>query len=398
MHELRAGWLGRRLLMLALLAASGAHSQNVAYLRSLQSPGAQESVAQGNAWLFHRGNQCYAVTPRHVLADPAEGRDDRYARLVVVRAGRPPAEAMGERCAVFKREDLAVLRVSGVEDLAECGEVFAGTADIDALLAQSQHASLLTAVKSGRFEYSNLGIRAVTASDPDHFWVAPEADRDRMTEGMSGGLVLIAGQMAGFLQSVSAETQGPTAGMAKVLKADYAAIMLNRLLDGSLSSDEEEGICTQPKASAATRESVENRASAGCGASILGWSAPAASSATFPDNLLGAKGPDGRWRASASGEVDIDVQLCPAANPAISTVRVDTNGCHAGDDDGVDLEALVRAQPGGPYVSLGYGAVPPSGTLDIHTGNPTIGRQVRLRFVPRDGRTHAVCAGGLMVR
>ncbi len=391
----RCVWYG----MICLIMASGADAQAVAYVESLRAPNVSEAVVQGNAWLFHRGQQCYAATPRHVLVSPAEGRDDRFARIVVVRAGRTPVEAEGQRCAVFKTEDLAVLRVAGVENLADCGGVFAGVADVDPLLAQSQGASLVTAAASGRFERSDLGIRAVTASDPGHFWVAPEADRDRLTEGMSGGLVMIQDQIAGFLLSVGSDQGGPSAGMARVLRADRAAVLLTRLLDGTASTSEVEGSCSTAVAvHGAGPESGLNRASAQCGASVVGWSAPSASAATRPENLLGANGPDGRWRATATGELSIDVRLCSTPQPRISQVTLSSTGCQPGDDDAMDVEALVRGDSEGSYSSLGYGAVPRSGTLTIGTGDPLIGRELRLRFVPRDGAKHAVCAGQLTVR
>ena len=224
------------ILLSGVVGISSVRAQDIAYISSLPKLGAKVTVTQGNAWLFNRGGQCYAVTPRHVLLDDQGTHDDHYARLVIARVGQTATEAVGERCAVFRKYDLAVLRVSGVARIADCGRLLSGIADEDTLLARSQQVALVTAASSGRFERSTLAIRQVT-SNPDYFRVAVTTDRDRLVEGMSGGLITIQDQLAGFLVSVGSDSD--TEGTGKVLRSDRAAILLTRwLLDSGIDPSE----------------------------------------------------------------------------------------------------------------------------------------------------------------
>ncbi len=403
-------------LVVVLPAGGGVSAQELAYLRSLPSPGSAGGGAQGNAWLFRRGGECFALTPKHVLINAAQGRDDHYAQIVVVRPGREPVRAQADRCALFGDEDLALMRVSGVADIADCGHVMTGVPNLDSLLETTSGASLLTATESGRFERSTLEIRAATAKDSEHFWVAPVAGRDRLTEGMSGGLVTIQDQLGGFLLAVGTASDGPTAGMARVFRADRAAVLVTRAFEGAGAAVNAQGNCTTftpPAPMAATAASTAgvagvagkvagsrapaNRAAAECGTVVAGWSASALSQNDRPENLAGAAGADGRWRAAAVGEITVDLRLCPVQEATVSRVAFSTVGCGAGDNGGLDVEVLVRAQSTAQFVSLGFGAVPQDARAEFSTGAPLIGREIRLRFVPRGSGPHTVCLGGLSV-
>lgn len=392
-------------ILLSVTLSVDCVADELAFVRGTAQARGIEAGAQGNAWLFNRGGQCFAATPKHVLINSLQGRDDHYARMVVVRPGRSAIEAEGDRCAVFKTLDLALLRVSGVADMADCGHVLAGVPSIDSLLERTAQSSLLTAIESGRFERSTLEIRSAAASDTYHFWVASANDRDRLTEGMSGGLVSIQNQLAGFLLAVDTSSVGPMAGMARVLRADRAATLVARVLDTSGASDDAEGSCVTPgswpaAAPAAAGVTVglrAGRASPACGATIASWSAPPLSEATRPDNLLGAGGDRGRWRATVTSELTVDLRLCPSSRNLISRIRLDTSECAAGDNSALDVEVLVRTDSSGVYATLGYGTVPISGTADVGSASPLFGREMRIRLVPRHGVHQSACLGPLSV-
>ena len=393
---------GIAFLLASVLMTALVQAEELAYVRSESAADSSTGRAHGNAWLFSRGKACFAALPKHVLIDATTGRDDRYARVVVVRPGRVPIEAQGDRCGVFPDRDLALLRVTGVSDLTDCGRPLSGIASIDRLLGQAAQASLETATDSGRLERSTLEIRAAT-KDPDHFWVASIANRDRLLEGMSGGLVRINDELAGFLVTVSADADGP----ARVLRADQAAVRIVRELESPAASVDQGRTCATPAATlqqapTGRRSSLpvagQNLASASCGASIVTWSAPALAPAQRPENLLGSGGANGRWRASASGEITVDVRLCPTAKAAVQKLEMDTTGCEPGDDEAFDFEASVRGEASGSSVTLGYGSLKAAGLTTVSSGEAVIGRMIRLRFVPRTKGAHTLCLGSLSLQ
>jgi hypothetical protein len=388
--------MGSLFLLLGMAAVSSARAQDIAYVNSLPKPGAEVTTTQGNAWLFNRGGQCYAVTPRHVLLDAQNARDDHYARLVIARVGQQATEAVGERCAVFKKYDLAMLRVSGIARLSDCGRVLSGIADEDALLARSQQAALVTAASSGRFERTSLAIRQVT-SNPDYFRVAVTADRDRLVEGMSGGLITIQDRLAGFLISVGSDSD--TEGTGKVLRSDRAAILITRLLDSANDPGEVEGHCALPQASPVMNvPASRNLASATCGAMVTQWSAAPLSDAGRPESLVGAAGPNDVWRVEGKDEVTVGIQLCKTMQATVTSVSLDTTGCPAGDNQGADVEVSSQVVPEESFQSLGYGAVPAAGVLVISPGSPQASRRLLLRFVLHGGGVHRVCLHSVLVQ
>jgi hypothetical protein len=391
-------------VLLSAVVSTGVYGQEIAYIRSLPAPGSQGSGEQGNAWLFHRGDQCYAVTPKHVLQNPIDGRDDGYAQLVVVHAGRTPMQAQGDRCAVFRDQDLAILRVTGIQNMIDCGHALTGIANVDALLATNARSSLVTATASGLFERSTLEIRAAAATDSDHFWVAEAADRDRLTAGMSGGLVMIQDQLAGILLAVDARTDVTTSGMARVLRTDRAALLLLRLFNGTIDSQTVAGSCvteTAPRSAINTSVAVDprsNYASGSCGAAISAWSVPPISASFRPELLLAAHDATARWRARAAGEMTIDVNLCHTSKVVVSAVSFSTDNCVAGDNQATDVEILARSGLQGGYVSLGYAMLPMAGAVLIKTGAPRFAEELRIRFVPRGAGVRTICAGQLAVQ
>lgn len=400
----------RRLSVLVLSGAlwvATAHAQELAYLRAASARGSEATGSQGSAWLFNRGGVCYAATPRHILFDAGRRRDYRYARVVVVRPGRTSREAQADRCAVFADHDLALMRVSGISDLVDCGDLLVGQTNIDPLLAGTTQASLMTATSSGSFERSSLSLRSARVSDSDHFWVAAAADRDRLTEGMSGGRITMQDMPAGILLAVNGEgTENP--GMAKVLRIDRAVSLLIRLFENSSTATVDDPACLLPIAdgrpprTSATKAAAApgrrgNLADQGCGAIVGAWSAPPVSENFRPDHLVGTAGASGLWRVTPAAEVTVDVQLCGDRPTAISRLRLDASACPPGDNENYDVEAIVLSSLSVPIASLGFAKAPQSGSVEISSGGSIVGRSVRLRFVARRQSSAPICAGPLLV-
>jgi hypothetical protein len=390
-------------LALLLVVTVESNAQELAYVRSQAEVGTVRSGAQGNAWLFSRGNECFAALPKHVLIDPATGRNDRYARVVVVRPGREPREAQGDRCAVWPDKDLALLHVSGVPDLHDCGRVLSGVANIDLLLGATTQVSLETATDSGRLERSTLEIRSA-GKDPDHFWVAPSTDRDRLGEGMSGGLVTVHDELAGFLLAVGIAADGPMAGMARVLRADRAALLIARALDrtGEMAGGENTCVSTARHERMSDEGHASgapdlNRASASCGANVVGWGSPPVSPSVRPENLVGTAGPAGHWRTLTTVETTVDVRLCPTPS-TVTIIRFDTSGCDPGDNLDLEFEVAIRVAPNSASTTLGYGRLRSGGDTEVTSGEALVADQVRLRFVAHGNSRHVLCLAPLIVR
>lgn len=379
-------------VMLLGAVVSTLQAQQIAYLDA--------GSAYGTAWLFNRGGVCYAATPGHVLIDTLRQRDVSYARIVVVRPGQSSQSAQADRCAVFPGHDLALMRVSGIPDLADCGQVLVGQAKIDPLLAGATEASLLTASSTGSAVLSTLSIRSVRTNDPDHFWVAAAAARDRLAAGMSGGWVTIRGSPAGILLAVKGdETENP--GAAKVFRIDRAVLLLTQLFNNSSIAALDNQTCLRPVVDHPTAESSpppgreKNQAEHGCGAFVSAWSASPLTEAFRPDNLVGLGGSSGIWRVGRYSEVTVDVQLCGNEAKPISRLRLDASSCPPDDNEGYDVEIVALSSSFAPIASLGFSKLPQSSAVEISRGSPILARALRLRFVARRQGIANICAGPL---
>jgi hypothetical protein len=344
------------------------------------------------------------------MRDSSSNRDYHFARVVIVRPGRPSNEAQADRCAIFRHEDLAILHVSGFGDLANCGQPFVGQANIDSLLGVSNDVSLAVANESGQHQNIPLVLRAVGAQTVDVFFVEPKSDAVRLTGGMSGGLVFVGDNLAGMLLSIPTDDTRTGRDGATVLRIDRLATLVTRYFDSPASFTEVD----TPGCQALTANTpsptylpggtggqsasskIGNLALEACGAQVTGWSVPTLRAEYRPDNLLGRGGPNGQWQAFSDGDADVDIQLCPSKLSTISSVRVSTTGCAPGANVDATVEVLVRAGRDTNYSSLGYARLSVNGDTTISSGSPMVGAQVRLRFqTPQKG---TLCVGPLQIK
>ena len=396
---------------------SDARSEEIAFLRSASDTQGEAKGDRGQGWLFRHAGKCYVSLPKHILVDPKFGRDSRYARIVIPQAsGRKPIEAQADRCAVFKNIDLALMRVSGVPDLTNCGRMFTSAPNIDKLLIDSSDASLVRADEGGTTERRDLKIRALVGGDPNHFVVTPVSNSNRLTTSMSGGHVKIADYLIGFLLDVSSAEMGPDSGTATILRVDSATLHIGRLFNKPGHYDEviEDAIdCFGSEVKQSTlgnpsegREKqgidVQNRAAISCGASVTSWSSPPVSSIFRPENLIGKGGADGRWRAKLMDqESTVDIRLCGTATSTISKITMDTLGCDPTDNAGFDIESFILDRTGTPVVSLGAAFLLRNKSVITIRGNnvaPLLGGALRLRFPLHPGvNATVVCLGPMHV-
>lgn len=401
----------------SILFARNVACEEIVFLRSATDMQIDAKGDSGQGWLFRHAEKCYVSLPKHILIDEKFGRDSRYARIVVPQSsGRKPIEAHADRCAVFKDIDLALMRVSGIPDLADCGRMFTSAPNIDKQLSDASDASLVRADEGGTTERRDLKIRALVGGDPNHFIVTPVSNNNRLTTSMSGGHVKIADYLIGFLLDVSSAETGPDSGTATILRIDSATLNIGRLLDkpdqfDSVTIDDVDCFGSQTKKSVSSTEpakhekqvvDLKNRASSVCGAQVTAWSTAPLSAVFRPENLVGKAGETGRWRAKMMGEeTTVDIQLCGDETSTISKISMDTSACELEDNKGFDIEAILINQAGTPISSLGASLQVRNGssiTIGGRGSAPLIGGALRLRFPLHSKIKSAVaCLGPVLV-
>ena len=157
----------------------------------------------GQGFLRQRGDDCYLVTPQHVLGQARE------AMLTTDRAERH--RALLER---NYDPDLAILRVASLSD---CPVRFPDGGALDRLLRATSEARLVSRSHSGAVRQTSIDI---IASD-ERFIRIKARNGDKLFRGMSGSPLMIGGSTAGMLQSVDADS-----GTGTVLRQDYMSRVL----------------------------------------------------------------------------------------------------------------------------------------------------------------------------
>jgi hypothetical protein len=304
--------------------------------------------------------------------------------------------------------DLALLRVTGVSRGADCGGPLLGAPATDALLADNTAAWVGTATEAGQIIGSALVKRAISSGDAQSFYASPAAAQDRLTEGMSGSLVTIREQPVGLLLSVSNRPGDPNAGAARIIRMDAVAARVGQLFASRTDAETVNASCfvgdlSGSKSASRTKSDmgpsplIANLAAASCGARPIAWSIAPSSEENRAENLVGT-GRAGLWRARGAGEITVDVRLCGSPSGTVKEMTLDTSGCQADAGQEYDVEALVRNGPKGSFATLSFGRLPLSGRLNLSSGAPLKGDEVRLRFVPSNASTSGICLAPLVVR
>jgi hypothetical protein len=180
-----------------------------------------------------RARKCLAVqSRRHVFcsdSSPCSQGCGARSRLSLMSwlfvPGRTAGEAEADRCAVFKGEDIAIVGVTGVGNLAECGQPLIGIANIDSFLGLSNDMSLSVAGERGQYQNIPMMLRAGGAQSPDTFAVEAKSASVKLTGGMSGGLIYIGNNLVGMLLSVPTDVSRANREGSMVLRIDHVATL-----------------------------------------------------------------------------------------------------------------------------------------------------------------------------
>jgi hypothetical protein len=371
----------------ASLSGMLALAQSAAVVRDELAHVSTGQGTHGQAYLFHRGGACFALTPRHVLKD--DQRDETYARLILARAGRAPLSAQADRCAYFPDIDLALMRVSGVDASADCGGLFAGQGGVEQVLAARVEGSLLTATDTGSQERRTLRLASTRVNDTDHFWVSPQSKADEPASGMSGGIVAFQGRTIGFVLANNLSDNRYEDNW-RVLRIDTVALRIGQLFEGRSGAVIDSAQCLSGGPARPADRSVAggaaNFASAACGASVVAFSSPPQSNAERPENLI-----DGDsatvWRSS--GPASVDLRLCGDRARPVRTVTLRPSPA-CGAAAGVEAEVFVRGHPRGPWTSLGIAGQASDGSITVSSASPLNAYDIRAAV-----RGQPACFGGV---
>lgn len=142
-----------------------------------------EGAEQGQGVLRARGNECFVITPHHVVKDAIE--------IVVV--GPQATRSAAELVRSFP-QDLAILRVKDARSLV-CEE-WAPLDNFDAMLKTQAGGFLVATEQNG----SRTRVPVTfTAHDEERVFVRPSNASEQIAQTMSGSLLLVNGAPAGVL-------------------------------------------------------------------------------------------------------------------------------------------------------------------------------------------------------
>lgn len=310
----------RRLLIALSLTASVAAAADLptqAYVRADE---------HGQALLLNRLQECYAVTPKHVIGG------NLFATLVGGSGGAHHGDA--DLLQTFGY-DLSILRVTGA--LArQCGGSLGNIPRLDDLLASSS-AAVVTSIN----EDGSISRRNVTLSDVDviYLHVRPDRAKDQLFKGLSGSLLLVGERPAGILMSVEPDT-----GEARVLRYDRALETLRPFFGLSAPELSKE----QPPAPSAT-DAVRQ-------AAVISWSSPPLDADSRAGNLTDAAGRETAWYARADQfPIEVILELPDDRALAVDAVRLVGEGVAPKERLPRDFEILISTSGHGRWMPVTSG-------------------------------------------
>lgn len=357
----------RRISRRSLVAWLRAFGLPMMLLASSQAPGAPLAQAfvrtteEGQALLFRRLGECYAVTPAHVLAGGL------FANLVGGHDRRPQGD--GDLLQTFGY-DLALLHVTGALE-RYCGGSLQTGSGLEQRLAVAERGTLVSVNGDG-----SLSLRRVTVSDVGLLYlrVRPEQERDQLFKGLSGSLLRIDHRPAGILMSVDADT-----GEGRVLRFDRMAETLRPFFGAT--RHRRSRIDHAPDTSVTT--------AAGPTPKVVSWNAPPLDATHRAANLVA--GVEKIWyAAAASFPLEVELELPGDKARAIRGVRLVGRGVRPVNRLPRDFEILVSSRSDGHWLPMASGSYMRTEQEKTVGFAPVRARRIMLRIYSNWGDATAV--------
>lgn len=178
------------LLGLAVFSAAGALRAEQVFVAATEN---------GQGVTIRHGSQCYLLAPEHVIGDPS--------RITI--AGRGRHRSTAEKVQTFGY-DLAISQVGGA--FAEVCTEELKQAAVAETLQKSGVSYVQTANEDGSVNRRQV---LIVDEDPLYLRVRPTTPGDRLFQGLSGSLLILAGVPVGMLMSVD-----PASGHGTALRYD----------------------------------------------------------------------------------------------------------------------------------------------------------------------------------
>ncbi|SFM98030.1 hypothetical protein SAMN04487961_1792 [Marinobacter pelagius] len=328
------------------------------------------SGENGQAVLMSRLNECYAVTPAHVMGDGF------FATLVGGSSARPRGEAdLLQRFGY----DLAVLRVTGaITD--DCEFDLDGSFSLDRVLSTEGNGQIVSVNSDG-----SLSRRDVRVSDVGLLYlrVSPVGPDNQLFKGLSGSLLALGKTPAGILMSVDPQT-----GEGKVLRFDRAVETVRPFF--GLASGNQLAKSVSPKPKVADEGNLAE--------TVERWSSPAVSVEYRVSNLIDDGEADTVWLAQPEGfPIEVVVDLRGGGVHAVDRVVLIGEGIMPPERLPRDFELLVSSRDEGGWMSVFSGTYFTSESSRQVVFAPVRARKVMLRIYSHWGDGTGVGLAGLVI-
>ena len=323
----------------------------------------------GQAILINRLNECYAITPAHVIGT------DFFATLTGSNGHKNKGEADLLQSFGY---DLSVLHAKGNVS-QNCSYDINNLPNIDKILSTTTMGNISSVNENGSITRRkntvvNVGLIYIR--------IKPNTGADQLFKGLSGSLFVVSEQPIGILMSVD-----PKTGEGKVLRYDRAIETIKPFFQQS-------GIVTQTKP--ATSSMSSNTSLLSKGASIESWSNPTLAAQYRTENLI-----DGliktQWHAKATSyPLTITIKLNPSKSMVLNKVTLIGEGVEPKKLPR-DFEILFSNKMKGGWNVLGNGTYfmkDKSKTINIA---PVKARRIMLKIYSNWGDSSSIGLSDMML-
>lgn len=324
----------------------------------------------GQAVLMSRLDECYAITPAHVIGGSF------FATLVGGRSDRPRGEA--DLLQNFGY-DLAVLRVTGAIT-NECQFDLGGSFSLDQVLSTVGDGQIVSVNSDG-----SLSRRNVRVSDVGLLYlrVSPVGPANQLFKGLSGSLLALDDAPAGILMSVDPQT-----AEGRVLRFDRAVETVRPFFGMKTTSQGAESV--SPESEVANEGNLAEI--------VERWSSPAVSAEYRVSNLVDDVDAGTVWLAEPAGfPIEVVVALKGDRVHAIDRVVLIGKGVMPPERLPRDVELLVSSREEGGWIPVFTGTYFTSEGARELAFAPVRARKVMLRIYSHWGDETGVGLAGLVI-